>query len=474
MLHLFVSALSSRLNLSCGHMSCFWCVHESMSGFRESHCPICRHPYYHFPSICQMLHFLLLKMYPDAYERRKNQILEKENKVGSFSPQFDAFLFGSHTDEGLNPVGNLMHSSMTSSPSNLFSDPCFTRKEESSTNMDQSESILLFQDSSTTIPKPSSTEDFEVPETISMDKNSTESISESAKCMSTADILCAACKELLFQPVVLNCGHAYCKTCVEMPMDGTLRCQVCQCLDPRGFPKVCLELDHFLEQQFPEEYAMRKAVQIKHGHLQPRFPTTGSTEAGNQRIFSSSLPAGEILPWWSEDGPKVHIGIGCDYCGMYPIIGDRYRCIDCVEKIGFDLCGDCYNTCSKLPGRFNQQHTPEHRFERVNSRSRRNSISSLVLGHIEDDFAASAVSNDASEDQQNGSNIIRNISRLVLRHLEDDSPAYMFSNDASEDPENGSNAVSSDDAMEEAENGLAASITNNDSAEDQNNTQSSI
>lgn len=48
---------------------------------------------------------------------------------------------------------------------------------------------------------------------------------------------------------------------------------------------------------------------------------------------------------------------------MYPIIGDRYRCKDCLERIGFDLCGDCYNTSSKLPGRFNQQHTAEHRFE---------------------------------------------------------------------------------------------------------------
>lgn len=52
---------------------------------------------------------------------------------------------------------------------------------------------------------------------------------------------------------------------------------------------------------------------------------------------------------------------------MYPIIGDRYRCKDCVEKIGFDLCSDCYNTCSKLPGRFNQQHTAEHQFELISS-----------------------------------------------------------------------------------------------------------
>lgn len=59
---------------------------------------------------------------------------------------------------------------------------------------------------------------------------------------------------------------------------------------------------------------------------------------------------------------------------MYPIVGDRYRCKDCVEAIGFDLCGDCYNTRSKLPGRFNQQHTPEHRFEIV-----KNSIRDIML-----------------------------------------------------------------------------------------------
>ncbi|KAE8685487.1 transcriptional corepressor LEUNIG-like isoform X7 [Hibiscus syriacus] len=43
------------------------------------------------------------------------------------------------------------------------------------------------------------------------------------------------------------------------------------------------------------------------------------------------------------------------------------RCIDCTEKIGFDLCGDCYATRPKLPGRFNQRHTSEHRFEVLQS-----------------------------------------------------------------------------------------------------------
>lgn len=48
---------------------------------------------------------------------------------------------------------------------------------------------------------------------------------------------------------------------------------------------------------------------------------------------------------------------------MYPIVGDRYKCKDCKEAIGFDLCEACYSSSSNLPGRFNQQHTPDHKFE---------------------------------------------------------------------------------------------------------------
>ena len=52
----------------------------------------------------------------------------------------------------------------------------------------------------------------------------------------------------------------------------------------------------------------------------------------------------------------------------YPIRGKkRYKCKDCTELIGFDLCETCYNSSSKLPGRFNQQHTPDHRMELDNS-----------------------------------------------------------------------------------------------------------
>ena len=69
---------------------------------------------------------------------------------------------------------------------------------------------------------------------------------------------------------------------------------------------------------------------------------------------------------------------------MFPIIGDRYRCIECKEKMGFDLCGDCYNTRSKLPGRFNQRHTSEHNFRLVEPNFIRNIMLSLVTGQLGD------------------------------------------------------------------------------------------
>lgn len=48
---------------------------------------------------------------------------------------------------------------------------------------------------------------------------------------------------------------------------------------------------------------------------------------------------------------------------MYPIIGERYKCKNCVVRIGYDLCKDCYTSPSTFPGRFNQHHTSDHEFE---------------------------------------------------------------------------------------------------------------
>jgi Zinc finger, ZZ type len=52
----------------------------------------------------------------------------------------------------------------------------------------------------------------------------------------------------------------------------------------------------------------------------------------------------------------VHIGIGCDCCGAYPIRGKRFKCLDCPEAVGFDLCEACHRGSLVSYGRFNQRH----------------------------------------------------------------------------------------------------------------------
>ncbi|KAL6217716.1 hypothetical protein ACLB2K_010933 [Fragaria x ananassa] len=321
--------------LSCGHITCFWCVHRSMNGKHKSHCPLCRHPYHHFPAICQLLHCLLLKLYPVASKRRESQTLEEEAETGVFSPQLDVQAWSSQANQESNVLG-------------------YSISKELTANMETTGSVSYDQNDGTAVSRPTDGGDYEGKENVTDHvKNSllSHQQSGSSKQISVADVLCAACKDLVFRPVVLNCGHVYCESCIVNPDEQKLRCQVCPSFHPTGCPKVCLELHNFLVEQFPKELAHRRDdVQLKHVN-----PTACESKS------KSSKEAERPSPW------SYHSGVGCDYCGMCPIIGDRHRCKDCVEKIGFDLCSDCYNTSSKLPGRFNQQHTAEHQFELISS-----------------------------------------------------------------------------------------------------------
>ncbi|KAK7338925.1 hypothetical protein VNO77_19559 [Canavalia gladiata] len=351
--------------LSCGHMCCFWCVYKSMNCLRESQCPVCRHQYYHFPTVCRMLHFLLLKIYTVPYKRRESQILEEENKSGFYSPQFDP-----NTCESQAKFG---HSSIPSSSSimNLTPKSCNVGTPEC---MEQSGSTAFQGDEGFCYYEHSSDGKPDVNGTPVEVKNLPQQELSLHQKISVADVTCTMCKQLLFHPVVLNCGHVYCEACVINIVDEMLRCQVCQSPHPRGLPKVCLEFDHFLEEQFPEEYGKRKdEINLRHIKVKPK---TSSCLLDNGHK--------ESINWWSDPDSKVHIGVGCDFCGMFPIIGDRYRCIDCKEKMGFDLCGNCYATRSKLPGRFNQQHTSEHKFKRVDPNIIHNIMLRLATGHLGD------------------------------------------------------------------------------------------
>ncbi|CAN8270556.1 unnamed protein product [Cochlearia groenlandica] len=303
--------------LSCGHVSCFWCVHNSMNDLRESNCPICRDPYVHFPAVCRKLHVLLKKMYPLAHKMREEQVLKKERKQHCFSPQIDFLADESKVHDDALCSGNSVN----------VSDK---QKVEECSNAVKS--------------SPNS------------NKVSTQ--------ISKDDLLCSACKKLLASPGVLNCGHVYCQGCVvDMAEEREkIKCLECNVCHPRGFPKVCLVLEQFLEESFPEEYNTRRSK------IQKTLAKTSNRSLQSVHKEGTSISVNNNnndLPWQANPRSYVHIGVGCDSCGAYPIVGDRYVCKDCKDKMGYDLCKDCYERPLKVPGRFNQQHTRDHRLELV-------------------------------------------------------------------------------------------------------------
>lgn len=46
----------------------------------------------------------------------------------------------------------------------------------------------------------------------------------------------------------------------------------------------------------------------------------------------------------------VHYGIKCDGCHQTPIVGERFRCVDCIDE--FSVCERCH---------VKQLHDPQHR-----------------------------------------------------------------------------------------------------------------
>lgn len=211
-------------------------------------------------------------------------IAEEENRLGCFSPQFDDNTYGSLAKQELHCISN-------------------SACEASHVSSEQLESISQVQDSCTSTPAEAPDENNEVTGTVVDNKKDSLKKQGSGNCelVTVSDVLCVECKQLLFNPVALNCGHGndciiisciyngisftylemtfcmtsypdlqglncavYCESCLIHLCDENIKCRVCESLNPKGSPKVCRELCQFLEERFPIEYALRRdAVQLK-------------------------------------------------------------------------------------------------------------------------------------------------------------------------------------------------------------------
>ncbi|KAF9363377.1 ZZ-type zinc finger-containing protein 3 [Mortierella sp. NVP85] len=63
----------------------------------------------------------------------------------------------------------------------------------------------------------------------------------------------------------------------------------------------------------------------------------------------------------STDGVIAHLGYSCSLCGVEPILGTRFSCIDCEVLGSTELCGPCYNAGTYQSG----IHLVSHRFQSI-------------------------------------------------------------------------------------------------------------
>lgn len=198
----------------------------------------------------------------------------------------------------------------------------------------------------------------------------------------------------------LNCGHVLCRTPCLRAATGI--CPQCSVTIPL-VPNPCRLLQRIAYDRSPAEFDRRTAAlaSLPSAAL-PESIAGGSGSVGGgggeetERL--SAVPSGgsrgvppspvldqvrrssedseeeeeeedeeeAVSPGAREDERFPWYGVGCDRCGCLPILGRRYRCMDCPDSIGFDLCGACHDARAEvIQGRFNQFHTERHRMEKV-------------------------------------------------------------------------------------------------------------
>ena len=290
----------------CSHVFCFWCLHAAMSPIADSRCPLDRGRFSHQPAVAVALHRAIARLFPVEYRRRARETREEEeaSRTRSQAVEEEEEEEVEEGGEGEGETGE-------------------RRRPPSS--------------SSTSLPS--------TPRTHTP--------------LSPLDFACSrpGCGGLLLDPVVLNCGHAVCSSCVP----GGRACAACGGAGRVGgsAPRACALLAGLIEALFPAQVVARRGDEAKAAAA----AAAATEEEERRRERAPPPPASDPLPAPSQPQQQqqqqqtppplprrassldTHFGIGCDACGAYPIRGRRFRCLDCAEStaVGFDLCGDCFD-----------------------------------------------------------------------------------------------------------------------------------
>lgn len=100
------------------------------------------------------------------------------------------------------------------------------------------------------------------------------------------ELECILCLKLLYEPVTTPCGHTFCKPCFARSADHGNKCPMCRTVLHVGNElPVTVVLKNFLERNFPDDYAARRAEEA----AEAAASTSGSSVESPLPLFVMSV-----------------------------------------------------------------------------------------------------------------------------------------------------------------------------------------
>jgi len=364
---------------TCGHSFCFWCMHRAMDVLKTHHaCPLCRTDFRHFPAVCLPLHEYLALTFPEEMKSREEETAKLErDEYHAESPDVfcDIDTTTTSDQDGDGVTADALRAlfkcvecqKLAVPPTVLTCGHIVCRGTASETGGDCCS--LLRKKKICPING-----------CVGMVRNEGGDDASPAVCALIDKILRSNMSDTEYEAA----ASVSAKQCTGLRLedDGT---------DANAASTTAATSAAAAEtsEKNGHSFALDDAVVIVglksrsgsqfNGRL--ATVTSGPSRVGGRYVVTLANPPAGREPTISvkaqhlqRDGGTgnesfVHYGVGCDGCGVLPITGRRYKCNDCSELIGYDLCGDCYDNGvhtreagdgNVAAGRFNQQHRPDH------------------------------------------------------------------------------------------------------------------
>ncbi|KAL8427705.1 hypothetical protein ACSSS7_007579 [Eimeria intestinalis] len=370
--------LQKPVLLQCGHVFCFWCAYRSMNAYEISVCPLCRCPFDCLPPICRPLYLFIMSKYPAAAARRDRELEALERQRTLKSPPHHLIAKG--------PPG-----------------PALDLLPLTSTSL-----LLLLREEAPELLPLHLVVDLRVA-AAACKAEELWALSRTRRSPATTTTATAAAAAGAAAGRGRGGGGGMADEVTSDTDEGPLRVGPVWRQGPPqpgmrrhagDTPAADISFEDSSEDiAFPagvsaslgvfgdtsvgrHHHQQQQLLLLQHGNAAAARGTGGMRPPTDtlQPAPAGAAPAAAVSESSTDqqqqeqqqqqqleetvDGGEafVHYGVICYMCGRLPIVGPRFKCIDCLSLAStYDVCGACKEDAAVKAPRFASQHKPHHR-----------------------------------------------------------------------------------------------------------------